>query len=674
MPAYTTIITSIKDPYAESCRRYLRDYVEPACTSSGLQCQPKFRFDLIPTLHFCSFSVLEKEDEFGAYLVFEATFDGSREDFLSDLLRIAHDGMHELYSHCVGYPVSDCAIPQIAREYLLRYDVGANTFFCGSAGRTVAQIKDEHRLRTAIVAHLSGVAGPIAPRLNGLFEDLRNFVRGKTNYRWAEQPAPVPWEVRFRPAIKAAALISIVGAACGFGAVLAASAAWLGWWRLSMHGLIAALLAWTNQFGAALAVEFTARLPHVPWLDVALQTAVPLIGLSIVWLFIRFVELLLSSRSKRSHGQFFIRRIPLHVLIILRYGTLLFLAGATALAFLQAMKAQPGSVSLSALATDLGLLIGAVLALLVLHHSANTLKLSVQLTTLKPRQEAWRRLLLDLVRYSWAICAAFGVLVIARHLPLAFGASLAKIGTSWVPWVQGLLVLVAYGVIGALAAYGIGFMLFLLIRVMEVRDKRRFGDPADLLASARKNAVKYAREEGGNNERQNHLASLTLVKPGLFRIFLLRATLFVINLLSRFWFNRGELGGIPTILSARWVLIDGGRRLLFLDNYGGAWDSYLNEFIDMTAVKGLNAIWSNTFVKADGQCYGFPATRFLFWRGAQAERPFKAYVRESQIETLAWYGAYPTLSVVNINDNSQLRQSLGKPLSSSEIDTVFENL
>jgi hypothetical protein len=668
MPAYTTIITSIKDPYAESCRRYLRDYVEPACTSSGLQCQPKFRFDLIPTLHFCSFSVLEKEDEFGAYLVFEATFDGSREDFLSDLLRIARDGMHELYSHCVGYPVSDCAIPQIAREYLLRYDVGANTFFCGSPGRTVAQIKDEHRLRTAIVAHLSGGGGAIAPRLNGLFEDLRNFIRGKPNYRWAEQRAPVPWGARFRPAIKAAALISIVGAACGFGAALTAS---FGLGPLSIHGWIAVLLAWTNQFGAALTAELTARLPQISWLDVALQTAVPLIGLSIVWLFIRFGELLLSSRSRRPRDQFFIRRIPLHVLIILRYGTLLFLAGATALAFLQALKAQPGSISLSALAIDLGLLIGAVVALVVLHHSATTLKLSVQLTKLKPRQEVVRRLLLDLVRYCWAICAAFGILVIARHLPLTLGTRLAEIGTFVV---QALLVIVAYGVIGALAAYHIGSALFLVIRLMEVRDKRKFGDSADLLARAHTNAANYAREEGGNNERQNHLASITHVKPGLFRLCLLRATLYVINLLSRLWFNRGELGGIPTILSARWVLIDDGRRLLFLDNYGGAWESYLNEFIDMTAVKGLNAIWSNTFVKAQGRCYGFPETRFLFWRGAQAARPFKAYVRESQIETVAWYGAYPTLSVVNINNNSQLRQSLGKSLTSSQIDTVFQTL
>src|SRR5439155_21408865 len=122
-------------------------------------------------------------------------------------------------------------IPRIAREYLLRHDAGANTFFCGSPGRTVAQITDEHRLRAAIVEHLSRMAGAIPPRLNGLFEDLCSFIRGKTNYRWAEQPAPVPWEIRFRPAIVAAAVILILTAVCGFGAVLAAS---LGLWPLSV--------------------------------------------------------------------------------------------------------------------------------------------------------------------------------------------------------------------------------------------------------------------------------------------------------------------------------------------------------------------------------------------------------------------------------------------------------
>jgi len=235
-------------------------------------------------------------------------------------------------------------------------------------------------------------------------------------------------------------------------------------------------------------------------------------------------------------------------------------------------------------------------------------------------------------------------------------------------------VVLTYTLLGVLGAYIVGFLIMLLLRAVELSDARKFADPALLMPRARQNASKYAREEGGINRFQNHLTSITHVKPGFLRRWTLRVTLFAIDLLSRFWFNRGELGGIPTILSARWVMIDKGRRLVFLDNYGGAWDSYLNEFIDMEAVKGLNAIWSNTFVKAAGQPFAFPRTRFLFWYGAQAEQPFKAYVRQSQVETIVWYGAYPTLSVVNINENTRIRQSLFLPLSTCEIDSIFHSL
>ena len=151
----------------------------------------------------------------------------------------------------------------------------------------------------------------------------------------------------------------------------------------------------------------------------------------------------------------------------------------------------------------------------------------------------------------------------------------------------------------------------------------------------------------------------------------MRGTLFVVALLARFWFNRGDLGGIPTILAARWTLIDNGRRLLFFSNYGGGWDSYLNEFIDMGAVNGLNAIWTNTFLPRHGDRYEFPETKYYLWRGAENERPFKAYVRESQIETLVWYSAYPRLTIININTNTALRQALFKPLEPFELDSVF---
>ena len=176
----------------------------------------------------------------------------------------------------------------------MRHDAGAHTFFCGSPGRTVAQIKDEHRLRTAIVEHLSGVAGAIPPRLNGLFEDLRSFIRGKTNYRWAEQPAAVPWEVRFRTMIVVAAVILILMVACGFGAALAAS---FGWWPLSMHGLINVFLARAELFGATLAAEPCDATSPEPSLAVALQPAVPLFGLIFIWLFLRLIELFLSGKA-----------------------------------------------------------------------------------------------------------------------------------------------------------------------------------------------------------------------------------------------------------------------------------------------------------------------------------------------------------------------------------------
>jgi hypothetical protein len=667
MPAHITIITPIGTD-TKSCRQYLRENAEPFPTSSGPRCSPKFRFDQISTLHFCSFIVLDAVDEFGPSLVFEATFDGSREDFLSDLLQNA-PGMHEVYRHCVGYPGSGPAIPQMVREYLISHDVGAHTFFCGSPGRTAAQIKDEHRIHEGVVGHFSQqqLNESISPRLGGLFECLRNFVRNTTD-RWAEQPPSLPFEIRFRAAIAGATVIATLAAACVFGAALAAL---FGFWPGRVLELVVTFLEKANQFGAGIAAHLTTEIAWSAKYAAFLQPAIPLVGLGVIWLGLRLLELVLGDLSKHPRDQFFILRFPLHVAVILRYGALLFLAGAVLLALLPESQRPRKPVELSALLTSGSFLFVIVVGLLVLQHLATTLEISAELDTLNARREKWRRLSLDLIRFAMAIFVSAGILIIASYLPMGLDTNLADMARAVV---LVSLVIVACGLIGVLAAYGIGLLLFLLVRGLELRDRWKFADPERLEARALVNARKYAREEGGNNRLQNHLASITRVKSGRLRFWILWVALFVINLLSRFWFNRGELGGIPTILSARWVLIDGGRRLLFLDNYGGAWESYLNEFIDMTAVKGLNAIWSNTLVEAEGKSYAFPETRFLFWQGAQAEQPFKAYVRESQVETIAWYSAYPTLSVVNINNNSSLRQSLCKRLIASEIDTVFQNL
>lgn len=144
---------------------------------------------------------------------------------------------------------------------------------------------------------------------------------------------------------------------------------------------------------------------------------------------------------------------------------------------------------------------------------------------------------------------------------------------------------------------------------------------------------------------QNQLTHVVALKPGWFRKLLLRTVLRTINLLARYEYNQGNLGGITTIHYARWVLIEEGRRLVFFSNYDGSWESYLGDFVDKAHV-GLTSIWSNT--------EGFPRTKWLIGEGATDEDNFKAWTRSHQIPTPLWYSAYPELTVRNIRQNTRI--------------------
>lgn len=149
--------------------------------------------------------------------------------------------------------------------------------------------------------------------------------------------------------------------------------------------------------------------------------------------------------------------------------------------------------------------------------------------------------------------------------------------------------------------------------------------------------------------QQNPMTSITEIKPGRLRLWTLRAVLSLINFSAKYIFIRGNLGGISTIHFARWLIIDEGRRLLFLSNYDGSWAQYLGDFVDR-ASRGLTAIWSNT--------RGFPKTRWLVFDGARHVQKFKSYARASQLPTQFWYTGYRRLSIANINNNSHIRAGL----------------
>jgi len=155
---------------------------------------------------------------------------------------------------------------------------------------------------------------------------------------------------------------------------------------------------------------------------------------------------------------------------------------------------------------------------------------------------------------------------------------------------------------------------------------------------------------------QNHFVNVSAIKPGRLRYWSLRIVLRLIHFAGVVYFNRGKLGGIPSIHFARWFVLDektyGTPLLVFLTNYDGSWDSYLGDFVDDSSV-GVSGIWSNTG--------GFPRTwGLVFGGGSRFEKQFKAYARQGQQRTQAWFSAYPNLSVRQKRSNAHIRRLLLK--------------
>jgi len=109
---------------------------------------------------------------------------------------------------------------------------------------------------------------------------------------------------------------------------------------------------------------------------------------------------------------------------------------------------------------------------------------------------------------------------------------------------------------------------------------------------------------------------------------------------------------VRTIHFARWVFIDARQRIIFLSNYDGSLESYMDDFINKVGF-GLNLVFSNGI--------GYPRARFLVKGGSTDERKFKEYLRRHQIPTQVWYKAYPGLTAVDLERNLRIREGLEAP-------------
>ncbi|MEA2495839.1 MAG: hypothetical protein QOJ29_3750 [Thermoleophilaceae bacterium] len=155
----------------------------------------------------------------------------------------------------------------------------------------------------------------------------------------------------------------------------------------------------------------------------------------------------------------------------------------------------------------------------------------------------------------------------------------------------------------------------------------------------------------------NAFTAVGLVKPGPFRRLTIAALLRGADWATRHVFPNGNLAGVKTIHFARWVFLNEKRRVIFVSNYDGSLESYMDDFIDKVAW-GLNGVFSNGV--------GYPKTNWLVLDGAHDELHFKDHLRRHQVPTPVWYTAYPELTAANIGNNARLRAGLSGSPSTAE--------
>ena len=155
-----------------------------------------------------------------------------------------------------------------------------------------------------------------------------------------------------------------------------------------------------------------------------------------------------------------------------------------------------------------------------------------------------------------------------------------------------------------------------------------------------------------DHDVSNQFTAMGSLKPGLVRRWTASAVFFAIDYAARHVFNRGGLARVRTIHFARWVFLDGGKRAMFLSNYDGSLEAYMDDFINKVGF-GLNLAFSAGI--------GYPTTNWLVLDGCADERKFKEYLRRHQLPTQVWYKAYPGLTAVDLERNGRLREGVESP-------------
>lgn len=666
-PSALTVMAEVPRDEWDALRDYLKDRVNPkSCGASR-----DLKFERYPNLHFLSFFMPKamethstEENPTGGYLVMEATFDGPEDAFIRDLVDGDLSALMAIFGTCRGFPQMAEENPHLVEIFLTQRTIPSSTFFSGAPGRSVTEIKRDYMLRRKLGDILRAApAEVLAAEPRRLQDHLRREAMRDEDLRPMAQPA--------RPAASLTDSKKMMGLALSALALLVALIGALvfcvdfvseNWQALATPDLgraawilaVAAILLVVLRIAQDSQARAAAKVNPDTWPFVRANLAMGaslIIKIIAAIIAVQAVFLLAACANDwvwpkyswwMTHAiwswlLYWPASVVVYIVLLIVFAGIYALAG-----FFGFTRASAGRLQ----RTD------------------------------RTKSDSFGKSIVSGVVFVlfWAVFALSWT-PLAMVLIVTFGPSSTAAALCVWSWVVTL---------GGWFAAGLLVVLVVWVILLIMHDRKQEGeneglrDPLELYDTPLEDPERWAKEEHGYQRHQNHYISLTNVKDGWVRYGLLIMALTIVNFLARYKDNKGTLGGIPTIFSARWALIDAGKRLLFMTNYSGAWDSYLNEFSELASVFGVNLIWTNTYIapedtEAERGVY-FPETELFTGRGARKTLPFKAYVRQSQLETLVWYGAYRDLSVINVTENARIREAVFGPTDAAALDLLLKRL
>ena len=245
-----TILTAIREGHEDPLVAVLKEVNE------AIPAHPDIAFDDLERVHFIRWVVVPAmTDEHGRYspgqLMLSTNYDEPLKAHLNELYDVGQDALHRIYEHCVGYPEPAHRSREAVTAYLRAHDVGYDTLYVGTRGRTVTQIRREDSLRAAIQEFLDDQREDSSFREQSpraIRSAIQSFVRSTPELTWAEEvPATVPprWPWPWDGLVAAGGitfliLVPAIGGAIGvgwqvlaaeLGLILLVALAYLGWLR-----------------------------------------------------------------------------------------------------------------------------------------------------------------------------------------------------------------------------------------------------------------------------------------------------------------------------------------------------------------------------------------------------------------------------------------------------------